>query len=338
MDLEVLGVALVYSAMAVYTISMLAFAIDLFGLGSRPADAPRRAAGIGVSTAWLAAALHLGALVVRTMAAGRVPWANMYEFTLMFTFFVIATFLGLNLARDMRFLGSLVAGLNLLGLGLATSVLYVKAEGIEPILDNYWLIIHVSVATLSTALLYLGAALAILQLAQHRAERLTSGAVPTPVRERKRKDVAPSRVRNLADEQVVSSAAGSGTTATAVLDRPADDKPTAFLRVMGSLPAASKFEIWAYRIVGVGFVTWTFTIIAGAIWAEHAWGRPWGWDPKETWSFVVWVIYAAYLHARATVGWTAEKFAYFLLVGFIALLINFYVVNLFIPGNHSYAF
>lgn len=345
MSLENLSIVLVYGAMAAYTVAMLAFAIDVFGLGSRATTRKRRAAGIGMSTTWLAALLHLGALITRTMAAGRVPWANMYEFTLMFTFFVVATFLGLNFVRDMRFLGALVNLLIVLGLGLATSVLYVKAEGVEPILDDYWLIIHVSVATLSTALLYIGAAFAMLQLAQHAAEKKTVGAAPQQVenlRSRKRA----SRVRNLAEEATTvaagtSSGAGAGTT-TAVMDAEsgaeADENTSPFLRIMGALPSAAKLEIWAYRIVGVGFVTWTFTIIAGAIWAEHAWGRPWGWDPKETWSFVVWIIYAAYLHARATVGWTAEKFAYFLLVGFLALLANFYIVNLFIPGNHSYAF
>ena len=131
MSLENLSIALVYGAMAAYTVAMLGFAIDLFGLGSRTVAHKRRAAGIGMSTTWLAAVLHLGALITRTMAAGRVPWANMYEFTLMFTFFVVATFLGLNFARDMRFLGSLVNLLIVLGLGLATSVLYVNAEGAE---------------------------------------------------------------------------------------------------------------------------------------------------------------------------------------------------------------
>lgn len=331
MSLENLSIVLVYGAMAAYTVAMVGFAIDLFGLGSRDASAPRRAAGVGVSTTWVAAVLHLATLVTRALAAGRVPWANMYEFTLMFTFFVVAVFLGLNFVRDMRFLGALVNLLIVLALGLATSVLYVRAEGVEPILDDYWLIIHVSVATLSTALLYIGAALAILQLAQHAAEKRTKGAVPTTV-------------TNLRTRRKEHAAGGSGGSTTAVLEEaPAQEDSkqepsSAFFRVMGALPSASKLELWAYRIVGVGFVTWTFTIIAGAIWAEHAWGRAWGWDPKETWSFVVWVIYAAYLHARSTAGWTQEKFAYFLLVGFLALLANFYIVNLFIPGNHSYAF
>src|SRR5690625_2697279 len=183
MNLDVLSIVLVYGAMAAYTVAMLSFAVDLFGMGNR-ASASRKAAGIGMATTYLAAALHLATLITRTAAAGRVPWANMYEFTLMFTFLVVVTFLVLNAIRDMRFLGSLVTLLIVLGLGLATSVLYVRAEGVEPILDDYWLIIHVSVATLSTALLYIGAAFAILQLAQHRAEKKTRGAVPERVENR----------------------------------------------------------------------------------------------------------------------------------------------------------
>src|SRR5690625_3485963 len=142
-----LSIVLVYGAMAAYTVAMVSFAIDLFGLGTGRSAAGRRAVRIGMSTTWLAAALHLGGLITRALAAGRVPWANMYEFTLMFTFFVVAVFLGLNFVRDMRYLGALVTLLTVLGLGVATSVLYVKAEGVEPILDDYWLIIHVSVAT-----------------------------------------------------------------------------------------------------------------------------------------------------------------------------------------------
>jgi cytochrome c-type biogenesis protein CcsB len=106
---------------------------------------------------------------------------------------------------------------------------------------------------------------------------------------------------------------------------------------MAQLPGAESLERFAYRLNAVAFVGWTLTVVAGAIWAEAAWGRPWGWDPKETWSLVIWLIYAAYLHVRATVGWSINRFAWFALIGFVALLANFYIVNVFIPGNHSYS-
>jgi cytochrome c-type biogenesis protein CcsB len=106
---------------------------------------------------------------------------------------------------------------------------------------------------------------------------------------------------------------------------------------MEALPSAAELDQAAYRLHAIAFPLWTFTIVAGAIWAENAWGHYWGWDPKEVWSFVIWVIYAGYLHARATRGWGARKAAYIAMVGFAALLFNFLVVNIWIVGLHSYA-
>ncbi len=106
---------------------------------------------------------------------------------------------------------------------------------------------------------------------------------------------------------------------------------------MQALPSAADLDQAAYRLHAIAFPLWTFTIVAGAIWAENAWGHYWGWDPKEVWSFVIWVIYAGYLHARATRGWGPRKAAYIAMVGFAALLFNFLVVNIWIVGLHSYA-
>lgn len=110
-----------------------------------------------------------------------------------------------------------------------------------------------------------------------------------------------------------------------------------FATVWRRLPSASSLDKFAYRINAVIFPLWTFAIIAGAIWAEAAWGRYWGWDPKETWSFITWVAYAAYLHARATAGWKGRKAAYLALIAFACFIFNYYGVNMFITGKHSYA-
>jgi cytochrome c-type biogenesis protein CcsB len=106
---------------------------------------------------------------------------------------------------------------------------------------------------------------------------------------------------------------------------------------MDALPSARELDLAAYRLHAIAFPLWTFTIVAGAIWAESAWGHYWSWDPKEVWSFVIWVIYAGYLHARATRGWGPRNAAYIACVGFAALLFNFLVVNIWIVGLHSYA-
>ncbi|MGN6302528.1 MAG: c-type cytochrome biogenesis protein CcsB [Angustibacter sp.] len=106
---------------------------------------------------------------------------------------------------------------------------------------------------------------------------------------------------------------------------------------MDSLPAARDLDLASYRLHAVAFPLWTFTLVAGAIWAESAWGRYWGWDPKEVWTFVIWVVYAGYLHARATRGWAGRKSATIAIIGFGCLLFNFLVVNIFFVGWHSYA-
>jgi cytochrome c-type biogenesis protein CcsB len=110
-----------------------------------------------------------------------------------------------------------------------------------------------------------------------------------------------------------------------------------FGAVLGRLPGADALDRLSYRTVIFAFPIWTFAVIAGAIWADQAWGRYWGWDPKETWAFITWVVYAGYLHARATAGWRGRKAAYIQLVGFASLLFNLVGVNLWITGLHSYA-
>jgi cytochrome c-type biogenesis protein CcsB len=107
--------------------------------------------------------------------------------------------------------------------------------------------------------------------------------------------------------------------------------------VLERLPAAATLDKLSYRVNAAVFPLWTFTIIAGAIWAGTAWGHYWEWDPKETWSFITWVAYAGYLHARATAGWKGRKAAYLALIAFACWIFNYYGVNIFVSGKHSYA-
>jgi cytochrome c-type biogenesis protein CcsB len=103
------------------------------------------------------------------------------------------------------------------------------------------------------------------------------------------------------------------------------------------IPSAAQLDKLTYRTVVFGFPIWTFGVIAGAIWADQAWGRYWGWDPVETWAFITWVLYASYLHARATAGWRGRRAHYIQLLGFASLTFNMLVVQVFITGMHSYA-
>jgi cytochrome c-type biogenesis protein CcsB len=107
--------------------------------------------------------------------------------------------------------------------------------------------------------------------------------------------------------------------------------------LMQRIPSLTQLDRLAYRTVVFGFPVWTFGVIAGAIWADQAWGRYWGWDPVETWAFITWVVYAAFLHARATAGWRGRRAHYVQLLGFATLVFNMLIVQTFITGMHSYA-
>jgi cytochrome c-type biogenesis protein CcsB len=117
----------------------------------------------------------------------------------------------------------------------------------------------------------------------------------------------------------------------------AADAKAAKLRFLATLPDSVTLESMAYRLNIVGFIFWTFTLMAGAIWAERAWGRYWGWDTKEVWTFIIWVLYAGYIHARATRGWRGSRSAWLAIIGFSAVMFNFGVVNVFFKGLHTYS-
>ncbi len=118
-----------------------------------------------------------------------------------------------------------------------------------------------------------------------------------------------------------------------------EQKPPARPNFIESLPSSAALERTAYSLNMVGFILWTFTLIAGAIWAKQAWGAYWQWDPKEVWTFVIWTVYAAYMHSRATAGVDLRKSTYIALAGFVCVIINFTLVNLVstFVGMHNYS-
>ncbi|MBB2922452.1 c-type cytochrome biogenesis protein CcsB [Cellulomonas cellasea] len=271
----------------------------------RPEGSPK-AAGIARSTSLTGGALLLAGIVTRGLAAGRWPTANMYEFALVGTFIAVLVLVVVQRRRFIPFLGVLVLGIGVLALALALTVLFVQADAVQPALQSYWLVLHVGVAIIATGVFTVGFAAAVLQVLQDARESGTSR----------------------------EGAAGE-TGQPGALHRWRVTGPAwAWLR---SAPSARELEAFSFRLNAIGFVLWTFTLIGGAIWAEHAWGRYWGWDPKEVGTFVAWVVYAAYLHARTTRGWSGRRAAYMVFVGYAVVLANFTVVNLFVDGKHSYS-
>ena len=254
-----------------------------------PASEKRIAAKTAVSLTWLGVLLHGFAVGSRAIAAGRVPWGNMYEFLSTGAFIVAFVYVIVLLKKDLRFMGTFVIGLVTVMLCGATIGFPTPVAHLVPALQSYWLIIHVSIAVLASSLFTITFAMNVLQLMQHaRVEAIAAG----------KRDKFP---------------------------------------FMGVVPSAGALENFAYRINAVAFVMWTFTVMAGAIWAEAAWGRYWGWDTKEVWSFVIWVVYAGYLHARATGGWTGARSAWLSIIGYLCLVFNFTIVNMYFNGLHSYA-
>lgn len=341
LTLDTVSVLLVWTAIAIYALAFIAYAVDLArrsavavdvkdaaarelvgataaaagrptigqvraeeraaeaALEARPSQRPRFVwARIGTSLTVLGFLFHVGGDVTRGIAAGRVPWANMYEFALTGTMLIVAVYLIVLFRYDLRFLGTFITGLVVVLLGgTLLGGLYVEVVPLMDPLKSVWLVIHVFVASLATALFALAFGLSILQLMQARRER-----------------------------KVI--AASDDTT-----DAPLKTGP-GFLR---TLPSAESLESLAYRFAILGFIFWTFTLIAGSIWANDAWGRYWGFDTKEVWTFVIWVLYAGYIHARATRGWRGSRSAWLSIIGFTAVIFNFTVVNMFFKGLHAYS-
>lgn len=267
---------------------------------AKPSERPRLVwARIGTSLTVLGLLFHIAGDVTRGIAAGRVPWSNMYEFALTGTMLIVAVYLVSLLRYDLRFLGAFITGLVVLLLGGAALAFYVEITPLMDPLKSVWLVIHVFVASLATALFALAFGLSVLQLMQARRER-----------------------------KVLAAAEASDEVAGRTKTGP---------RFLRTLPGSDALESVAYRFAILGFIFWTFTLIAGSIWANDAWGRYWGFDTKEVWTFVIWVLYAGYIHARATRGWRGSRSAWLSIIGFSAVLFNFTIVNMFFKGLHAYS-
>ncbi|CAN5387275.1 c-type cytochrome biogenesis protein CcsB [soil metagenome] len=241
---------------------------------------------LGLMLTIFAAAVHFVALFSRGMAAdpNRVPWGNMYEFTISGSFFVVFMFLVLRNKHGLAWMAPLMLGFVVSVLMVAVIWLHDEVSPLTEALNSYWLVIHVVSAVIATGAFTLGGIASVMYLVKLRVGETSTGPM--------------SRVPPLA-----------------ALDRT------------------------AYRIHAFAFPVWTFAVlITGPIWAHEAWSRYWNWDPKEVWAFITWVVYAAYLHARATAGWKGRNAALLACLGVATLWFNFIGINYFSTSSqHSYA-
>ena len=290
----------IYSAMALFTLAFLGHAFETAWAVRTPTaasetegnllkktfDSSRTQKAMRIATAMmiLGFIFLLAGVVTRGLSAGRVPWGNMYEFSITGALAFTGAYLAALRKYDLRWLGVLVSISALLTLGTAVTLLYVPSAPLVPALKSPWLVIHVSTAIISGGIFLLANVISAAYLYLDNME-----------------NKGPRKVW---------------------ADR---------------LPSLEVLDQLSYRLVAFVFPLWTFSVIAGAIWAESAWGRYWGWDPKETWAFITWVAYAAYLHARVTVGWRGRRAAWLCLLAGSTFLFNYVYVNVWGTGKHTYS-
>lgn len=280
--LSQLSLLFVSASMGFLALALMVFAFELAQLVKTEGASKLISKGerAGFILLWVATGVLGTGVVLRGIAANRVPWANMYEFAISTAFLVLLIYLTAMSIKDLKFIATFISGFALVTLFAAVSLFYVEVKTLMPALQSYWLVIHVVVAVLATGFFTIAAGLHISYLV---------------------------KAGNLAK------------------------------KLMNVFPSLEQLERLAYRFNVAGFVLWSFTLIAGAIWAERAWHRYWGWDTKEVWTFIIWVVYAGYLHAMATRGWTGKRAAVLGLIGFGAVIFNFTIVNLFFKGLHVYS-
>jgi len=284
----------IYAAMVIYALAFLAHAIEVAWSVKTPAvlvkktkldfSKTERLGRLGSAFMVIGTLLLLAGVIFRGISANRVPWGNMYEFSITGTLAFSIAYLYALKKYQMRWLGLPAAIAILLTLGTAVTLLYRPSAPLVPALKSPWLVIHVSAAIISGGVFLLANFIAATYLILDRYEQ--KGARPI---------------------------------------------------WMQKFPTLESLDNFSYRLIALVFPLWTFSVIAGAIWAEAAWGRYWGWDPKETWAFITWVAYAAYLHARVTIGWRGRKAAWLCLLAGSTFLFNYVYINVWGTGKHTYS-
>ena len=285
---------LIYSSLFVFTITFFMHAIETAWSIRGDESATRtnvfdrskteKVARIATALMILGFLLLLAGVIARGLSAHRVPWGNMYEFSITGALAFTGAYLAALKKFDLRWLGLPISIAVLLLLGTAITLLYRPSAPLVPALKSTWLVVHVSAAIISGGVFLLANTIAGTYLILDRME----------------------------------SRGGRNAWAK-------------------RLPSLEVLDQLTYRLVAFVFPLWTFAVIAGAIWAESAWGRYWGWDPKETWAFITWVAYAAYLHARVTAGWKGKKAAWLCLFAGSTFLFNYVYVNVWGSGRHTYS-
>ena len=331
------SVALFNAGMVAFFFAFLFYTIHTFSKSSWSGK-------LGTYLAWLGVIVQGAAFIVRGVEKAKVnmvsdwtafykyaPFTNMYESLMLFGWTAILLYLLFEWKYRNKAFGMFVIPLALMG-ELSTQILGFnpEAQPLVPALQSNWLLFHVVTTFIGYAAAAVSAGIAYAYFAKRDD---TTG-----------KDWMVIFVTTWfifffiiysAYRENVFLFLGVSAVVAAIF--------CGFLFILKRygitriFPSVEAMEQIMYQSVAVGFVFLTIGIILGAVWAKYAWGGYWSWDPKETWSLITWLVYAAYLHARYIKGLSGKPLAYFTIIGFLSVIFTYYGVNLIIPGLHSYA-
>jgi len=289
----------------------------------------------GMAIGNLAIATLLGA---RWLEAGYFPMSNLYESLFAVAWGITAMHLIAESMSRSRLVGTVTAPVAM-GISAFAAISLPggmqSAEPLVPALKSNWLMMHVSVMLLSYAALMVGSliAIAFLIVTRGQAVELRGSSIGTGSFRSVRLQLSSEPSEDIPSRPQVALSSGGA----AVLERPEVKvaSPASSLSPQ-RLTLADTLDNVSYRVIGLGFPLLTIGIIAGAVWANEAWGSYWSWDPKETWALITWLVFAAYLHARITKGWQGRRPAILAASGFVVVWICYLGVNLLGKGLHSY--
>ena len=283
---------------------------------------------------------NTAAIIGRWSEGTRPPFSNMYESLLLLAWAIALVYLGINLIYRIKSLGVFAAFASLVSLGY-TSLLDSSIEPLMPALQSNWLTIHVVALFISYAAFTVSYVAAVAYLIKRKGidMGLAIYSICLAV-------VGPTLIFALARGGLLGRFTQStgwiillgfiNLAISLVLWAPLYFVIKA-TKIEKHMPEESLLDSVVYKSIAFGFPFFVFGTIAGAVWANKAWGRYWGWDPKETWSFITLLVYAIYLHLRYLKGWKGRSANLFSIVGFLVVIITFIGVNYIISGLHSYA-
>lgn len=269
---------------------------------------------ISICVANFAIFVNLGS---RWLENGYFPLSNLYESLLFFIWGVTAITITIEKSIAISLIGAVTSPLSLFVVAFATLSLpegMQKAAPLVPALKSNWLMMHVSIMMLSYSTLITGSLLSILFLVLTLGKNISLQGSSLGATRNQESD---ARNMSIAVLEATAPEAANSTNSS-------------------SLSLLETLDNLSYRIIGLGFPLLTTGIIAGAVWANEAWGAYWSWDPKETWALITWFVFAAYLHARITKSWQGKKPAILASIGFIVVWICYLGVNFLGKGLHSY--